>query len=222
MASMTPLKRSPHALRWVRETLDLTQAEMASVLGAGEQTVRAVESGRLKFSRKFATRLAEQTGLDAERLMQNELDPAPSPIEVRTHFSQAQKGDTAGADFSPGGRVSEILPRALILRAYVIQRLIVDELGYSGCHHTGFFDKLQKMNAKLLWSIPHARRRQKVFQHANDILAGGTGELVKFVASDLQGLREVTAAADRNCVKSRASIRNRMQQKATRAPFTNE
>ena len=164
---MTPLKRPPHALlRWVRETLDLTQREMGSVLGCGEPTIRAVESGRLKLSRKFATRLAAQTGLDAEQLMRNEFgDPQPSPADVRNAFIEAQ----ARADFSPGGRVAESLPLALLLRAFVLQGLIAAELGPDGCLHTGFYDSIQKMNAKLLWKIPNTKTRHRVFQRSRDM-----------------------------------------------------
>ena len=198
MASMTPLKRSPHVLRWVRETLDLTQAEMASVLGAGEPTVRAIESGRLKFSVKFAARLAAQTGLDVERLMRNELgDPPPSPADVRMYFNQAQKGDAgrlagaSGGAFSPGGRVSEILPHALLLRAFVLQGLIADELGPAGCLHTGFYDALQKTNAKLLWKIPNSKTRHRVFQRSSDM---GNEEIIDYTKRAMEALKEVAPA----------------------------
>ena len=179
-------------LRWVRETLDLTQAEMASVLGCGEPTVRAIETGRLKFSRKFAARLAAQTGLDVERLMRNELgDPPPSPADVRNAFIQAQKGDGARADFSPGGRVSEILPHALLLRAFVLQGLIADELGPAGCLHTGFYDALQKMNAKLLWKIPNSKTRHRVFQRSRDM---GDEEIIEYAKRAMEAAKEVAAA----------------------------
>lgn len=182
---MTPLK-------WTREALDLTQREIGNVLGASEPTVRAVESQRINLSPKFATRLAAQTGLDAKWLTQRNLgnDPLPSAAEVRTRFSEAKKG----SDFSPGGQVSEALAGALLLRAYVLQSLIVDELGYAGCHHTGYFDELQNMNVKLLGRIPNRRARQRIFQQSRDIIDGGIEEITKHVEKELKKLQEITAA----------------------------
>ena len=199
MASMTPLKRPPHALRLVREMVDLTQSEMASVLGCGEPTVRAIEAGRLKLSAKFAARLAGQTGLDADQLMRNELDPLPSPAEVRKHFSQAQQRN-GRVDFSPGGRVSQNLPHALILRAAVLLGLIADELGPDGCLHTGFYDTLQKMTAKSLWKIPNSKTRHRVFQRSRDM---GNEEIAEYVKRAAEALKVVTAAAHSSTKKRR-------------------
>src|SRR5262245_16313702 len=188
---MTPLK-------WTREVLDLTQRELGNVLGASEPTVRAVESERINLSLKFATRLAAQTGLDAKWLMRrNTKDPLPSPAEVRTRFSEAKKG---GGDFSPGGQVSEALAGALLLRSFVLQSLIVDELGYAGCHHTGYFDEVQKMNVKLLGRIPNRRARQRIFQQSRDIIDGGIEEITKHVEKELKKLQEITKAV-RNSTK---------------------
>lgn len=50
------------------------------------------------------------------------------------------------------------------------------------------------MNVKLLGSIPNTKTRQRIFQQANDIIAGGIEQVMKYVASDLQDLEEVTAA----------------------------
>ena len=189
---MMPETPRPHVLRWIRETLDLTQAELAGRIGAAEQTLRAIEAGRLKFSRKFAARLAEQTGLDTERLMRNELgDPPPSPADVRNAFLQAQKGDGTLADFSPGGRVSEILAHALIARGAFLAGLIADELGPVGCLHTGFYDALQKMNAKLLWKIPNSKTRNRVFQRSRDTK---DEEIAEYFEKAAEALKEVAAA----------------------------
>jgi DNA-binding XRE family transcriptional regulator len=188
-------------LRWIREILDLTQAELAGRIGAAEQTIRAIEAGRLKFSRKFATRLAAQTGFDVERLMRNELgNPPPSPAAVRNAFLQAQKGDGTRADFSPGGRVAEALPHALILRGAWLQGLIADELGPVGALHTGFCDALQKMNAKLLWKIPNTKTRHRVFQRSRDT---GDEEIAEYFKRASEALKEVTAAARSSTKKRR-------------------
>ena len=198
---MIPANPRPHVLRWIRETLDLTQAELAGRIGAAEQTLRAIEAGRLKFSRKFATRLAEQTGLDVERLMRNELgNPPPSPADVRNAFLRAQKGDGTRADFSPGGRVAEDLPHALLSRTFVLQSLVAEELGPAGCLHTGFYDALQKMNAKLLWKIPNSKTRHRVFQRSRDM---GDEEIAEYLKKTAEALNEVTAAARSNTKKRR-------------------
>ncbi len=201
IANMTPSKRPSHVLRWVRETLDLTQTEMAGVLGCGEPTIRAIENVRREFSRKYAVRLAAQTGLDVERLVRNELgDPPPSPAAVRNAFIQAQKGDAADADFSPGGHVLESLPYALLLRTLVLQTLIAEELGPAGCLHTGFYDTLQKTNAKLLWKIPNTKTRQRVFQQFRDM---GEEEIAERVHKAVEAAKEVTAAARSSTKKRR-------------------
>jgi DNA-binding XRE family transcriptional regulator len=188
-------------LKWVRETLDLTQAEMASVLGAAAPTIRAVESGRLKLSAKFAARLAAQTGLEEEQLMRNELGvPLPSPAAVRMRFIRAQKGD-AGGTFSPGGRVAELLPHALLLRSFVLQGLIADELGPAGCLHTGFYDALQKMNARLLGKIPNSKLRHRVFQCSRDM---GNEEMLEYARRAAEAIKETTAAVRSRAKKKQA------------------
>ncbi len=186
MVIMTPPNPRPNALRWVRETLDLSQSEMASRLGCTEATIRSIESGRRKFSRKFASRLAEQTGLDVGRLMRNEIEDA-SPADVRNAFLQAQKGEGTRADFSPGGRVSEILPHALLRQSFVLQELIVEELGPAGCLYTGFYDVLQKMNAKLLWKISNTKTRQRGFPALSRYGKRGSSEALRKGRGGTQG-----------------------------------
>jgi transcriptional regulator with XRE-family HTH domain len=166
MATVTPLKRSPHVLRWVRETLDLTQAEMASALGCAEPTVRAVESGRLKLSPKFAQRLSTLTGIHVGKLASNNLgNPLPDPTEVRRHFTQSQKA----LDFSPTGPIAEKLPLTLALRFLVVQGLIAEEIGAEQYFHVGISDMVQKTIAKTLFRVPNSKLRHRIFERSREM-----------------------------------------------------
>jgi hypothetical protein len=89
-------------------------------------------------------------------------------------------------------RVSEILPPALLLWIFVLQTLIADELGPVGCLHTEFYDAIQKMNAKLLWKIPHSKTRHRVFQRSRDM---GDEEIAECIKKAAEAHKEVTAAA---------------------------
>jgi DNA-binding XRE family transcriptional regulator len=183
-------------LRWIRETLDLTQRDMGSVLGASTQAIRAVEAKRLKLSPRFASRLSALTGLDMTWLMQRELagDSNPPPhaaAEVRKIFSERQEH---GTGFAPGGELSENIGRALLFRSYIFQSLILTELGYAAAHHGGFFDEIQNANVKLLRRISNRRTRQRIHQQANDIIDGGIEEILKYVTKEFQNLQNIADA----------------------------
>jgi DNA-binding XRE family transcriptional regulator len=183
-------------LRWTRDALNLSQEDAASVLGASEQTVRAVEKGRLKFSLKFASRLSALTGLDVAWLMQREVagDSNPPPhaaAEVRKIFSERQEH---GTGFVPGGELSENIGRALLFRSYIFQSLILTELGYAAAHHGGFFDEIQNANVKLLRRISNRRTRARILQQSRDLIDGGIEEVLKYVTKEFQNLQNIAGA----------------------------
>ena len=189
MAIMTPLKRL-YVLRWVREITYLTQRK-GHMLGArnrqyapSKRPAEALREIRCQTRRANWPRCGMSYAKRTRRI-------APPPAEVRNYFIQAQKGDAAGADFSPGGRVSEILPPALLFRAFMLQSLVADEFGPAGCRHTGFYDALQKMNAKLLWNIRNTKTRQRIFQGSRDMV---DEDIADQMISSAEDLKEVTAA----------------------------
>ena len=96
--------------------------------------------------------------------------------------------------------MAEALPHALILRGAWLQGLIADELGPVGALHTGFYDALQKMNAKLLWKIPNTKTRHRVFQRSRDT---GDEEIAEYFKRASEALKEVTAAARSSTKKRR-------------------
>ena len=110
------------------------------------------------------------------------------------------EGRRKSGPFALGGRISEILPHALLLRAFVLQGLIADELGPAGCLHTGFYEALQKMNAKLLWKIPNSKTRHRVFQRSSDM---GNEEMIEYAKRAVEALKEVAAAARSGTKKNR-------------------
>jgi DNA-binding XRE family transcriptional regulator len=195
---MNPTPTPENAVRWIRDTLDLSQRELGSAIGMAEQTVRSVEAGRLKLSRKFAGRLAALTGIDAGRLMRNDLgNPLPDQADVRSIFR------VASGTFGPVGRIAQALPLALLLRAFFTQAYIAAELGELGCQHTGFNDEIAKGTVRQLGKIPNTRTRQRVFQQANDLLSkGDLKEITALVEKSLAALKEVSDAARKSTKKN--------------------
>jgi transcriptional regulator with XRE-family HTH domain len=65
MVCVPAMKIAPkHALAVLRQTLDLTQRQMASFAGISPPTVQAIELGKLKMSGRVASRIGEETGAD--------------------------------------------------------------------------------------------------------------------------------------------------------------
>jgi transcriptional regulator with XRE-family HTH domain len=195
---MNPTSTRENAVRWIRDTLDLSQRELGSAIGMAEQTVRSVEAGRLKLSRKFAGRLAALTGIDADRLMRNDLGtPLPDQADVRSIFR------VASGPYSPVGQIAQALPLVLLLRAFLIQAYIAAELGELGCQHTGFNDETQKGTIRQLGKIPNTRTRQRVFQQANDLLAKGDPKEIKaLMEKSLAALEQLRDAARKSTKKN--------------------
>jgi transcriptional regulator with XRE-family HTH domain len=72
-------KKAKHTLAVVRESLGLTQHEMAERLGVSENTIKSIEcnSGRMNLSPPLAQRVQLETGVDAQWLLKND---AAKPI----------------------------------------------------------------------------------------------------------------------------------------------
>lgn len=75
----TPRKKTPNpVLPWLRETLGLTQSQLANLIGAAQSTIQAVELGRLPLSERFAWAISQNIGVDAHWLLAGKLlDPCP-------------------------------------------------------------------------------------------------------------------------------------------------
>ena len=66
----TPRKKTPNpVLPWLRETLGLTQSQLANLIGAAQSTIQAVELGRLPLSERFAWAISQNIGVDAHWLL---------------------------------------------------------------------------------------------------------------------------------------------------------
>lgn len=80
----------------------MTQSEFAERIGRSFATIRALETGSLKLSKKLARLIADVTGADADWLLRNDLaEPMPklesqSSIDLTNIFGQAHRAEYIG------------------------------------------------------------------------------------------------------------------------------
>ena len=70
----------PHVLRTVRALRGLSQPALARLVGVEPITIRKIENGELKPSRKLANRLATETGVDPNQIIENFDPESPHPV----------------------------------------------------------------------------------------------------------------------------------------------
>jgi hypothetical protein len=155
-------------------------------------TIRAIEYGKLRLSPKFAQRLSALTGIHVGKLMRNNLGiPLPSAVEVRRKFAQAQ-----GIGSLPKNATVD----ALLLRAFITQSLVAEELGPEACLHCGFFDVVQKAMAKILWTVPTPKRRLRIFQRSREM---SVEEMLEYIEKALDAFKQVSENARPSTKKNR-------------------
>jgi transcriptional regulator with XRE-family HTH domain len=72
-----------HNLFRLREELNLTQGELAKLIGRSEITIRAIETGHLALSPRLAEIIAGRTGVNRDWLLRNDLyEPMPPLMHV--------------------------------------------------------------------------------------------------------------------------------------------
>jgi transcriptional regulator with XRE-family HTH domain len=74
-----PVSAGRHNLARLRKELNLTQAELATLVGCSPVTIKAVEIGKLALSEGLATRIALSAGTTVQWLLENDLN---SPVPV--------------------------------------------------------------------------------------------------------------------------------------------
>jgi transcriptional regulator with XRE-family HTH domain len=62
---------NPHVLRTIRARHELSQPALARLVGVEAITIKKIESGQLKLSRKLAHRISIATGADPQQLIDN-------------------------------------------------------------------------------------------------------------------------------------------------------
>jgi transcriptional regulator with XRE-family HTH domain len=159
--------KTHHVLAHVRQSIDLTQSELGTLIGASTSTIQAIELGKLPLSEDLALRLNEAIGVRAQWLLANDLDgPLPSPSELREQFVSAQAGEFAGK------RLAHRAPTMALVRSFVLLNDIASELGPEGCWVSGFYGELRKMTAKAAECIGDKRLRSRVMKMPQGHLSG--------------------------------------------------
>ena len=193
-------KKSKHVLAYLRESIGLTQSEVATLVGVVTETIKSIELQRLPLSEKIAFRLEQQTGTRAKWLLNNELgDPPPDPAVIARKFNETQA--------HPWGNtyIAHLLPRMLLFRSYVVAQAIANELGGPGTlQYTGFVDALIKLNEALQACLPDTQSRRKANQKAAEILNKGPRRVCRFVASHAL---ETGRAMEENKAGSEAAVK---------------
>jgi transcriptional regulator with XRE-family HTH domain len=183
------LKNSPkNAVQWTRETLGLSQLELAQLIGMSIFSIQSVETNRMRVSQRFACRMSEETGMDAQFLT-NKLDPnhTPDPAVVRKQFERAQKGMWRGI------YKARLLPQMAVLRSAYFQIMLAQKHGgYAACQRSGFLDQLGRASLKLVDSLQDPKEQREFYKiMRKEMLEGGSNEkILNFLASLIQELRQ--------------------------------
>src|ERR1700732_1848755 len=74
---MADPERPKHILRRVRETLGLSREKLASLLGSSAIYIKKIESGEAPMTKRFAMRVAQETGADFYQILDNDIWRAP-------------------------------------------------------------------------------------------------------------------------------------------------
>ncbi|HIF09348.1 MAG TPA: XRE family transcriptional regulator [Sneathiellales bacterium] len=67
-----------HVLAALRNVIGLSQKKFGELCGVTRDTILSIETGRLKLSEKLATRIAEETGVTMNWLLENDLSTEPT------------------------------------------------------------------------------------------------------------------------------------------------
>ena len=159
--------KNRHILHWIREQLELKQSDLARLIGSSQATIQSIELGRLKLSERFAYKLAARLGVDAKWLLANNWEDLPEPQELRESYAKASG--------TLNNTYEELIQlRYELLRSYLLQCVIVDELGWQGCNATGFFKIFERAQLDLLGTIGDKSIRNRVLQEFSNKYGVGT------------------------------------------------
>ena len=177
-------KSPPNAVQRIREILKLNQLELSRLIGVSIFTVQSVETNRMRVSRRFAFRMAEETGVQAECFLTNQLGRELDPVRIRKQFQEAQKGAWRGI------YKAQLLPLMIVLRlAYFQLKLAQKHGGYGACRNSGFLDQALKGNLKLLNSIKNSKERQEFHDAVREQMKGKNEVVLNYLSNIIQELR---------------------------------
>src|SRR5260221_3893896 len=113
-----PMRISPqrHTLAVLRTVIGITQKEMADILECSVPTVQAIELGKLKLSMKLAGNLFNQTSVDLDWLMNDDVTKPPIDYEGDLYTLEAFEA-TQAALFAPPEDSSDVRRNLFYARA---------------------------------------------------------------------------------------------------------
>ncbi len=97
---------SRHTVAVLRKIAGLSQGELAAMVGRSKRTIQAIEIGRLKLSEDLAVKIAHETGVTVQWLLEGDYNTPPrvafsdSPFS-RKIFEDTQAAITAGKNPNP-------------------------------------------------------------------------------------------------------------------------
>lgn len=142
-----PMRISPqrHTLAVLRTVIGITQKEMAEILECSPPTVQAIELGKLKMSLKLAGNLFNQTSVNLDWLMIDDVTKPPTDFEdnpyTRETFEERQ-----AALFSPPQDSSDV--RRDLFYARACFRNAVEQLAILFTHAYGE-DRIEMCDYKI-------------------------------------------------------------------------
>lgn len=126
-----------HTLAVLRTITGLTQKEMAQILECSVPTVQAIELGKLKLSMKLAGNLFNQTSVDLDWLMKDDIAKPPTDFEGKPYTRQTFEQRQAML-FAPPQDSSDVRRDLFYTRATFRNAVEVLALLYTYAYKDGF------------------------------------------------------------------------------------
>lgn len=119
-----------HTLAILRRVIELTQSDLADLVGRSPRTIQAIEAGRLTLSEDLAVRTSHETGVSMHWLLANRPDDPPTTAVSGTAFTKSVYEETrakilagenpnmAEISFSQDGIAPNVGPAPLIRQIF--------------------------------------------------------------------------------------------------------
>ncbi len=145
MSASMRISPQRHTLAVLRTVIGITQKEMAGILECSVPTVQAIELGKLKMSLKLAGNLFNQTSVNLDWLMNDDVTKPPTDFQDRPYTRQTFE-QTQAMLFAPPQDSSDVRRGLCYTRAGF--RNAVEQLAILFNHAYGE-DRVQMCNYKI-------------------------------------------------------------------------
>jgi DNA-binding XRE family transcriptional regulator len=184
----TTSPKKPHVIAWLREQLGgITQAQLAKRIKVTTATIRAAERGRV--SEKLAFKLAAHSGIHHEFFLDNILEKP---------FANLKDLEFERRLYSmPAYYHAYLSQRVDLMRGYLFDRMLANELGPVGCEASGFNKALDESLWRH-WECIEPKHRDFLLRKGKTAVPKDAEAIARLVLRDAQGILRAIQEDKRN------------------------